>query len=84
MFRHLFFGLRDKRLRQGYGLLYNFNTDDDDLYKRVHIIRDYNDHNDIKDYLEDKDEEPVKLAGKCIKDMTEKYREYKKISIFKN
>ena len=32
VFRHLFFGLRDKRLRQGYGLLYNFNIDGKDPF----------------------------------------------------
>ncbi|MHB8280645.1 MAG: hypothetical protein ACYDIA_23825 [Candidatus Humimicrobiaceae bacterium] len=76
-------GLRDKWLRQGYGLLYNFNTDDDDLYNSVHINRDYDYPNNVKDYLEDKDEEPVTVASRCIRDMTEKYREYKKVSIFK-
>jgi hypothetical protein len=36
------------------------------------------------DYLEYWDEEPKKIAVKCIKEMTEKYREYKKISIYKS
>ena len=38
----------------------------------------------IENYLEYKDEELVITANKCIKDMTEKYREYKKISIYKD
>jgi plasmid rolling circle replication initiator protein Rep len=72
VFRDLFFGLRGKRLKQGYGMLYNFKNDDS-----------FDDSSDIKDFLEDKDEDPVTVATKCIKEMNEKYREYKKISIYK-
>jgi len=38
---------------------------------------------DIKNYLEFKDEEPQVIAHKYIEDMTEKYRDYSKVSIFK-
>jgi len=37
----------------------------------------------IENYLEFKDEETEVMAYKYIEDMTEKYRDYKKISIFK-
>ena len=38
----------------------------------------------IENYLEFKDEEPEDMAHKYIKDMTEKYGDYKKISIIEN
>lgn len=38
--------------------------------------------NDIKNYLDSKDEELQVIAYKFISDMTEKYRDYKKISIY--
>jgi len=72
IFRDLYFGLKRKRLRQGYGELYNVKVDDRDISS-----------DDIKNYLEFKDEEPEVVANKYIEDMTEKYRDYKKISIFK-
>lgn len=37
----------------------------------------------IENYLEFKDEEPQVMAHKCIEDMTEKYWDYKKVSIYK-
>ena len=39
---------------------------------------------DISNYLEFKDEEPEIVANKYIEDMTEKYRDWKKVSISKN
>lgn len=36
---------------------------------------------DIKNYLEFKDEEPQVIAHRYISDMTEKYRDYRKISL---
>ncbi|GAJ07083.1 unnamed protein product [marine sediment metagenome] len=36
---------------------------------------------DIKNYLEFKDEEPEVVANKYIEDMTKKYRDYRKLSI---
>lgn len=72
IFRDLFFGLMRKRLRQGYGELYNVKVDDRDISS-----------DDISNYLEYKDEEPKVVANKYISDMTERYRDYKKISIFK-
>ncbi|NQT67163.1 MAG: hypothetical protein HQ569_06270 [Actinobacteria bacterium] len=73
MVNDIYFGLKRKRLRQGYGELYNVKVDDRDISS-----------DDIKNYLEFKDEEPEVVANKYIEDMTEKYRDYKKISIFKN
>ena len=72
IFRDLYFGLKRKRLRQGYGELYNVKVDDGDLPS-----------DDIKNYLEFKDEVPEVMAHKYIEDMTEKYRDYKKISVNK-
>ena len=73
IFRDLFFGLKRKGLRQGYGELYNLNVDDEDII----------DDDCIEYYLEFKDEEPEIVANKYIEDMIEKYRDYKKISIYK-
>jgi len=39
---------------------------------------------DIRNYLEFKDEKPQVIAHKYISDMAEKYRDYRKISIFQN
>jgi len=36
---------------------------------------------DVKNYLELKDEEPKIVANRYIEDMTEKYEDYKKFSI---
>jgi hypothetical protein len=53
--------------------LYNVKVDDRDISS-----------DDIKNYLEFKDEEPEVVANKYIENMTEKYRNYKKILIPKN
>ncbi len=71
IFRVLYFGLKRKRLRQGYGGLYNVKLEEN-------ISDDC-----IENYLEFKDELPETLIHQCIGDMTEKYRDYKKISIRK-
>jgi plasmid rolling circle replication initiator protein Rep len=73
VFKNLFWGLKRKRLRQGYGELYNVKLDDMDYPSES-----------IKDYLDFKDEEPQEIASSCIEDMTRKYRKYKKVSIYKN
>lgn len=72
IFRDLFFGLKRKRLRQGYGELYNFKADEG-----------FGLEDSIENYLEFKDETPEVLIHQYINDMTEKYRDYKKVSIFK-
>lgn len=70
----LLFGLKGKRLRQGYGELYNIKLDD----------KDFSDKDCIEDYLEFKDETPETLIHQYINDMNEKYRDYRKVSIRKN
>lgn len=52
--------------------MYNVKVDDRDI-----------ESDDIGNYLEFKDEEPEVVANKYISDMTEKYRDYKKVSIHK-
>ena len=74
IFRDLYFGLKRRRLRQGYGELYNVKVDD----------RDFGSDDCIENYLKFKDEEPEIMAHKYIRDMTEKYGDYKKISIIEN
>jgi len=71
IFRDLYFGLKRKRLRQGYGELYNIKVDDGDISS-----------DDISNYLEFKDEEPEVVANKYIEDMTEKYVDFRKVSIY--
>jgi len=60
-------------LRQGYGELYNVKVNN----------RDISSDDCIENYLEFKDEEPEVVPHKYIEDMTEKYRDYKKVSIYK-
>jgi len=71
IFKDLYHGLKRKRLRQGYGMLYNVKVDDSDS------------DDCIENYLEFKDEEPENFTHQFIDDMTEKYRDYKKVSIYK-
>lgn len=59
IFGILYFGLKRKRLRQGYGELYNVKVDDRDI-----------ESDDISNYLEFKDEKPEVIAHKYIEDMT--------------
>jgi len=72
IFRDLYFGLKRRRLRQGYGELYNIKVDD----------ADFRSDDCIENYLDFKDEEPETLIHQYIDGMTEKYRDYRKISIF--
>lgn len=72
IFEDLLFGLKGKRLRQGYGELYNAKLDD------------YYNDDCIENYLEFKDEIPEVLINKYIDDMNEKYGDYKKVSIHKS
>ena len=52
--------------------MYNIKVDDMDMPSDC-----------IENYLEFKDEEPEVVGNKYIEDMTEKYRDYKKISLHK-
>jgi len=65
----LYFGLKGKRLRQGYGELYNVKLEDN------------GDEDCIENYLEFKDEIPEVLIHQYIEDMTRTYKDFKKISI---
>ena len=74
IFRDLYFGLKRKRLRQGYGEFYNVKLDGSE----------FGSDDCIENYLEFKDESPETLIHQYINDMTEKYGDYRKLSIFKN
>ena len=76
VFKHLYIGLKSKRLRQGYGKLYNLKLEDKDFDDDV--VED-----DIKNYLEFKDEEPETVYNN-FNGNTQKDGDYKKISIFKS
>jgi len=71
IFEDLYLGIKRKRLRQGYGELYNVKLEEDDS------------SDCIENHLEFKDELPETFIHQFIDDMTEKYGDYKKISIFK-
>lgn len=75
IFKYIFFGLKEKRQRQGYGRLYNIKIDDKDL--------NYNENSadDIRNYLEYKDELPI-ISVNNFRDNFEKDKDYKKISIY--
>lgn len=74
IFKDLFFGLYKKKLRQSYGEYYNTN-----------IKNDFDKYNfaDIRLHSELKEEEPEIVYLNNMKDITSKYGDYKKISIFK-
>ena len=75
IFRDLYFGLKRKRLRQGYGLLHNIKVDDRDIVDDE--LKD-----DISNYLGFKDELPL-ISVNNFRDNFEKDRDYKKVSISK-
>ena len=70
IFEDLYFGLKRKRLRQGYGEFYNVKIDD--RFEKI---------DSIEDYLEFKEESPETLIHQHISDMTKKYKDYRKFSI---
>lgn len=71
VFKTLYFGLSGKRLRQGFGKLYNFKCEDLD----EDII------DDIDNYLEKK-EEPQEILVKSLKALINEYNNVTKISRF--
>lgn len=77
IFECLVIGLKNKRIRQGYGLLHNIKIDDKD------IIDDEIKKDDISNYLEFKDELPI-ISVNNFKDNFEKDRDYKKVYTYKN
>lgn len=77
-FKVIFDSIDGKRLRQGYGELYNIKIDDED-------VEDGEEYESIKDYLLiDEKEEPQQQVTKAIRELTTVYQEYKKISRFRN
>ena len=75
IFKNLFFGIRNKRIHQGYGLLYNVKLDDKDK-------NDDENDDDISNYLRYEDEIPINVNCN-FKDNTGKDRDYKKVSVYK-
>ena len=73
IFESLVFGLKNKRIRQGYGMLHNIKIDDKDIADDEKI-------EGIKDYLEFKDELPIISANNFMYNF-EKDKDYKKVSI---
>lgn len=76
IFKNLCLGLKGRRLRQGYGKLFNLKLDDNALDHEELTV------DDVNNYLEFKDEEPVAVYNKFSGNM-ENYGDYKKISIYK-
>lgn len=72
-FKNLFFGLEGKRIRQGYGLLYNLKLDDDDEADGEKIELD----------LSEK-ENPELLVTREINQLIISYSDFRKVSRFKN
>ena len=76
-FKYLFFGIKGKRLKQGYGQLYGMDLKDWNFFKYEAYPEPI--------FLEGKifefeDEVPTIVVTKCINEMTEKYKDFKKIS----
>ena len=78
IFKCLLLGLRNKRIRQGCGALYNIKVDDKDLDDDELASKD-----DRRNYLECKDEIHVIVANN-FRDNFEKDRDCKKVLIYKN
>lgn len=70
-FKYIFTSLENKRIRQGYGLLYNVKCEEEDGEKQL-----------LDEYIIDKEESPDKLLTRAIKELTTVYSEYRKISRF--
>ena len=75
IFEYIFFALMNRRLRQAYGMLYGLNKDN--VFDEIDV------DDDISNYLEF-DEVPEKLIAKSINEMVVAYKDYKKVSRFKN
>lgn len=70
-FKYIFESLENKRIRQGYGLLYNIKCEEEDGEKQL-----------LDEYLSDKEESPDKILTRAINELTTVYSEYRKISRF--
>ena len=73
IFENLFFGLENKRLKQGYGLLYGINEVDE----KEDLIEG------LEEYIKII-ESPEELIIYQITEICNSYKEYKKISRFKS
>ena len=71
VFENLFFGLENKRLKQGYGLLYGIEKDD------VKELQE-----GLEEYIKIS-ESPEELIIYQITEICNSYKQYKKISRFK-
>lgn len=69
VFKELYYSLKGKRLRQGFGVLYNVKIDDDEL-----------EVGEQQELLLEFDEDPINIITKGIKELITTYKEYKKIS----
>lgn len=78
VFKNLYYGLSNKRTRQGYGELLGLNKLEDNFKKDV-----YMEGESIKDYLKFY-EDPEQYHASAILDMVNKCKDYIKIPRFKN
>lgn len=69
-FKYIFLSLESKRIRQGYGLLYNLKCEEEKGEKQS-----------LDEYLIKK-ESPEKILSRAIDDLTTVYKDYTKISRF--
>lgn len=75
-FKCIFLALDGQRIRQGFGLLYNFKCDDVDDFEDIEVAN-------IKDWLKVKnDEMPERIATKFNQLLSQEYHDYVKISRF--
>lgn len=70
-FKTIFLALEGKRIRQGYGLLYNLKLEEEEGEKQS-----------LEEFLQ-KEESPEKILSKAINELITVYSNYKKISRFK-
>jgi plasmid rolling circle replication initiator protein Rep len=74
-FKYIFLGIEGKRIRQGYGKLYNCKVEEDAEGEKQ----------GIEEYLDvDKEETPEQLLTQELDELITVYHDYKKISRFKN
>ena len=70
-FKDIFLSLENKRIRQGYGLLYNVKCEEEDGEKQL-----------LDEFMNDKEESPDKLLTRSINELITVYKDYTKISRF--
>ena len=77
VFKNIYYGLKNKRIRQGYGELFGLNKLEGNFKKDI-----YSDNDNIEDYLE-YEENPDKYYTNAILSMVNDCKDYIKISRFK-